>query len=368
MASDFHFKFSALTGDTNGDRVVNDTDLLLVWSESLKPAAFQNLADDLNGDGQVNSTDVAIVRSHYLAALPAAAIDILASAVNGGQTQRSRDFNVQLQFSDNVAATLSTAHLTLTNLGTQAVVTGIAVAFNAGSYLATVTFPGLPNQQLADGNYELLVTAAGVTDSSGDVMRTDFRLRLFALSGDVNGDRVVNDSDLYQVTQELLKPAGSRNLGYDLNGDGQVTTADLAIVKGNYLASLPPAPVSAPQITSSFDTTSSALVATATTSAGPTGSTSTSFSSQSAVPAISSTTINLTALWLADRGQDNYLFALTTLSSNGQSGWDGAEGLGERTLSLPGFMVRSPLFAHGEAHQFTLQLWLNSIRRRGHIL
>jgi hypothetical protein len=63
------------------------------------------------------------------------------------------------------------------------------------------------------------------------------------LTGDVNGDRVTNDLDLYQVWQNLLQPPASRNLSHDLNGDGQVTSADVDLVRSRYLASLPtPAP------------------------------------------------------------------------------------------------------------------------------
>jgi hypothetical protein len=51
---------------------------------------------------------------------------------------------------------------------------------------------------------------------------------------------------LYLVWQNLLKPAAQRNLNEDLTGDGQVTMADVDVVKGNYLAALPPpAPVAA---------------------------------------------------------------------------------------------------------------------------
>jgi len=238
MATDFHFAFFALSGDVNGDRVVNDADVYAVYQQLLLPAASRNLNFDLNGDGQVTQADLDIVRAHYLTTLPAPALTVVTSTVNSGQAQRSRVFNVLLQFNGNVSASLSAADLTLTNLDTRATVTGFAVAFDASLYLATVTFPGLANQQLPDGNYELVVLGAGVTDASNSPMAADFHFRFFALTGDANGDRVVNDLDLYQVWQELLKPAGTQNLNSDLNGDGQVTSADVAIVKSHYLATL----------------------------------------------------------------------------------------------------------------------------------
>ncbi len=51
---------------------------------------------------------------------------------------------------------------------------------------------------------------------------------------DLNGDRLVNESDLYLVWQELLKPVGNRNPNFDLNADGTVTLDDLGVVKTYY--------------------------------------------------------------------------------------------------------------------------------------
>jgi len=46
------------------------------------------------------------------------------------------------------------------------------------------------------------------------------------LTGDVNGNRVVNDIDLYGVWQELLKAPASRDLNAGSGCDGAVTLAD----------------------------------------------------------------------------------------------------------------------------------------------
>ena len=59
------------------------------------------------------------------------------------------------------------------------------------------------------------------------------------LLGDVNGDRVVNDLDSYTVWQNQLKPVASRDLNADLNGDGQVDAADVAVVRSHFVAKLP---------------------------------------------------------------------------------------------------------------------------------
>jgi hypothetical protein len=54
----------------------------------------------------------------------------------------------------------------------------------------------------------------------------------------VNGDGVTNDRDLFLVFSDLSKAPAARNLNEDLNADGQVTVADLDVVKSNYLGAI----------------------------------------------------------------------------------------------------------------------------------
>jgi hypothetical protein len=162
-------------------------------------------------------------------------------AVNGGAPQRSFVNALSLQFSDNVSAGLTTGNFTLRNLtaGADVARAAMAMSYDAAANKAVVTFPGLAGQRLADGNYKLTVT--GVVGAHGKPMAADFTFAFHVLAGDVNADRATNDRDLYGVWQDLLKPAASRNLNNDLNNDGQVSQADLAIIKANYLAKLPAA-------------------------------------------------------------------------------------------------------------------------------
>src|SRR6185503_19281305 len=78
-----------LTGDANGDRLVNDRDLLGTWLEAAKAPAAQNLNYDLNGDGRVTVADINVVKGHYLATLPAPilpAADLLGDVNEDGLT------------------------------------------------------------------------------------------------------------------------------------------------------------------------------------------------------------------------------------------------------------------------------------------
>jgi hypothetical protein len=120
------------------------------------------------------------------------------------------------------------------------------VTYDSVGNKATLTFEGLPGQRLADGNYRLTVRANDVSDSDGAKMTDDFRFEFHTLAGDANGDRVTNDIDLYQVWRNLLRAPADRDLGDDLNGDGQVNDSDVAVVLGNYLATLPPPLAPAP--------------------------------------------------------------------------------------------------------------------------
>jgi hypothetical protein len=94
---------------------------------------------------------------------------------------------------------------------------------------------------LPAGNYRLTLVANGIMDNGGRSLDADVVLNFHVLPGDANGDRIVNDGDLYLVWQNLLLPPPSRDLQFDLNNDGAVTLADLDVVRANYRNSLPEA-------------------------------------------------------------------------------------------------------------------------------
>jgi hypothetical protein len=169
--------------------------------------------------------------------------ELNAVIVNDGSPQRSRVGSLTLQFSKDVSASLALGDLALRNTSTGALIAApdLALRYEAATNRAVLSFPALPGQRLAQGNYRLSVAAAGVTDQFGLRLAADFVFDFFVLTGDANGNRVVNDLDLYEVWQNLLKPAAARDLNEDLTGDGQVTSADVSVVRGNYLATLPPA-------------------------------------------------------------------------------------------------------------------------------
>jgi hypothetical protein len=203
-----------------------------------QPRGVYNVAVVVTDDAAFALTAAQIVAVRVTR--PAEAPGVLSTAVNGGAVQRSTVTSLTLQFNDNVAASLAGADLVLRDLKTGAdlPVSALSIKYDPLTNRATVTFPGLVGQKLPDGSYQLTVKASGVTDARGTPLAADFTYRFTALTGDVNGDGAVNDFDYYDVWQNLLKPPTQRNLNADVDGDGQVTAADLAIVKTKYLTVL----------------------------------------------------------------------------------------------------------------------------------
>jgi parallel beta-helix repeat protein len=162
-------------------------------------------------------------------------------SINNGLAQRSRVSSLTLQFSKDVSASLGTDDLVLRNLSTASDIsaTSMSISYDTATQRATLTFPGLPDQKLPEGNYRLRVVGAGIRDRYGVSLPGDTVVQFHVLTGDANGDRVTNDRDLYQVWQNLLRSPGARNLNEDLTGDSQVTLEDVNVVKSNYLAQLP---------------------------------------------------------------------------------------------------------------------------------
>ena len=173
-----------------------------------------------------------------------AAPEVVEFLVQDGARQRSLITSLSVTFNVEVGASLAAGDFELVNRSTGARVQlgADALAYDPAAHRATLSFAGLPGARLADGRYQLTIPASAVASAENVPMAGPFAATFAVLTGDATGDAVTNDLDLYRVWQNLLKPAFARDLNDDLNGDGQVTAEDLAVVKGNYLAALPPLP------------------------------------------------------------------------------------------------------------------------------
>jgi hypothetical protein len=148
--------------------------------------------------------------------------------------------SVQLVFSGNVSASLSTADLTVTNQTDSTVIptASLALSYNPGNNTATLTFPGFANGVLPDGNYQVVVNAAGVTDQLSRPMQTNASMDFFFLNGDANHDRVVDTTDLLALASNFQSAQYDFSKG-DFNFDGVINNADLAILAANWQKVLP---------------------------------------------------------------------------------------------------------------------------------
>src|SRR5262249_36141536 len=75
------------------------------------------------------------------------------------------------QFSENVQPALSTTNIDLQNTSDSTTVLSGQMSLGYASDVAKITFTGLPNQILPDGNYRATLT--GVTDVAGNALPTD---------------------------------------------------------------------------------------------------------------------------------------------------------------------------------------------------
>src|SRR4029077_10922066 len=67
---DVPVSMGVLVGDTNGDVLVNSSDVALTKSQVGQPVTGSNFREDVNTDGVINATDVALVKSDVGTALP----------------------------------------------------------------------------------------------------------------------------------------------------------------------------------------------------------------------------------------------------------------------------------------------------------
>jgi hypothetical protein len=131
-------------------------------------------------------------------------------------------------FSEDVRPSLGLNDFTVRNITTALDVTPASFQYDAASNTAVLTFAALP-----DGNYVVTVLAGGVADVAGNLMAADFTASFFELLGDVDRDRDVDQTDLNAVTSALGTP-GVRPQDGDANADHKVDFADLVALAQNY--------------------------------------------------------------------------------------------------------------------------------------
>jgi hypothetical protein len=108
---------------------------------------------------------------------------------------------------------------------------------------ATITFPS--NLPLPDGNYQLTISAAGVSgtggqlDGNGDgVGGDDYVFSFFFLNADADRNRAVNTGDFNLLAQNFNKTGMTFGQG-DFNYDGRVNALDFNVLAAEYGRTIP---------------------------------------------------------------------------------------------------------------------------------
>jgi hypothetical protein len=147
---------------------------------------------------------------------------------------------VSVRFSKDVSSSFGLEDVRVRNLTTGAELAAASLVYDRASNTAVI---GLGAAILADGNYELTIDRAGVTDGAGNAVCAgpgcaataagDPAIAFYWLTGDVNQDRTVDEADR-RLVEGSLGTTGIRPQDGDADGDRQVDFSDLVVLAQNY--------------------------------------------------------------------------------------------------------------------------------------
>jgi hypothetical protein len=99
--------------------------------------------------------------------------------------------------------------------------------------IVTVPLTNIADQQVIN------VQINGVNGAS-DAPAVNVTIPMGFLTGDVNGSRLVNSTDVAQTKSQVGQNVGSGNFREDVNASGTITATDVTIVKSDVGHALPP--------------------------------------------------------------------------------------------------------------------------------
>jgi hypothetical protein len=186
-----------------------------------------------------------------------AAVSTIAPGVTASSfTWQNFPQRLTFTFDQDVSASLSPADVQLQNTTTSTAIptASISMDWDAATKTATFTFSTQPSGALFDGNYQATLLAAGITNSSGMPMASDYVTNFFFVNGDANHDGTVDVSDLGILATNWQTTTGKNYQLGDFNYDGLVDVGDLGILATNWQNTLPPPLPAAPPSSSPFAT------------------------------------------------------------------------------------------------------------------
>lgn len=144
---------------------------------------------------------------------------------------------VRIGFSEDIAQSLATGDLAVTNLTNPSATFSVnSASFDIGSNTASFTFaPGV----LPDGRYTARLSAGSVADVNGNLLLSSSTFDFFYLQGDINADAIVNIND-FSILASRFNQSGTYAEG-DINYDGTIGIGDFAILASKFNVALPAA-------------------------------------------------------------------------------------------------------------------------------
>jgi hypothetical protein len=191
--------------------------------------------------GSANSVQLSEIELIGLPPLPPPTVTgVVRSDVNGRK--------ISFSFDTNVGASLAVEDLEIKNLTTNQTVVATNVSFDTQTNTAVFTLP----TNLTDGNYTATLLAAGITDAGGQALDGNndgtaggnYVHSFFKLTGDANGDRIVNHLD-FNIVYANFGATGVGTSQGNFNADNVVNFADFQILEAAFGTSLP-APAAPP--------------------------------------------------------------------------------------------------------------------------
>jgi glucose/arabinose dehydrogenase len=175
-------------------------------------------------------------------------LDSAAPLLSSSSFQFQLGHSLVYDFSENVFRSLTPSDITVQNVTTGTTIPASAMVMQYGANnIATITFPGLAQGLLPDGNYQITLNAAGVADAAGNPLAANNVINTFVLAGDASRNKTVDTVDFDILASNFGMTGRTFTQGnFDYSTDGRVDSVDFNILASRFNATLPSSPGTSP--------------------------------------------------------------------------------------------------------------------------